>query len=408
MGEYSERTIDTAFCEAWSERQRGPTVSSFHLDRDKRAALDDAARARHRRRAGGAGRRPVRAAADGARARAHPAGPPRPAPDRLGAQHRRRPAHRGGCGEGVRGELRRVRAGPRARARLPPSRRHRRDRGAGELLRHDPHPAAGRGDGGVVPARARGQGHRHRADAPRVRPGDVPVHRRRAGGGAAAAARRRAAPRPDRRRARQPAPRPALRARRAVRDGLAEGRRHGGPAGVHGGGGRGRGHDPGAHRGRRGGGAVRRAPVVLLPRLRLRPAAPGRLPGGGGQRRRHRLPRRLRARGRGRLPARPSTRNGSRAGRGRCAGLAGAASADDCSDRRVVRGGAGPHGARPGGRVPRLREPLRAGRDARRPPHPRAGLPARGGRHLRRRTPTRCSSRPPATTWRCTRAPSTG
>ena len=158
-------------------------------------------RARHRRRAGGAGRRPVRAVADGAGARAHPAGPPRPAPDRLGAQHRRRPAHRGGRGEGVRGELRRVRAGPRARARLPPGRRHRRDRGAGELLRHDPHPAAGRGDGGAVPAGARGQGHRHRADAPRVRRGDVPVHRRRAGGGAAAAARRRAAARADRRRA---------------------------------------------------------------------------------------------------------------------------------------------------------------------------------------------------------------
>ena len=60
-----------------------------------------------------------------------------------------------------------------------------------------------------------------------------------------------------------------------------------------------------------------------------------------------------------------------------------------CGDRRVVRGRSGPHHPRPGGRLPRLRQPVRAGRHARRPAHPRARTPCSSRARPTRSTPTR-------------------
>ena len=152
----------------------------------------------------------------------------------------------GGCGAPVRGKLCRLRAGSRPGPGVPPGRRGRHHRGRGELLRHDPGPAAGGGDGPAVPAGARSARLGHWPAAPRVRGDHLPVHRGAAGRGARAAAGRGPAARARRGPVRQPAPGPAVCPGRAVRRRVPAGHRDRGRAGGHGrGGGHGRRRSPG-------------------------------------------------------------------------------------------------------------------------------------------------------------------
>ena len=222
-------------------------MTTFHLGADKRATLDEAAAlvapgATVALGGGLCARLPM--ALVRALVRAGRAGT---APRRVGALDRRRPAHRGRRGGRVRGELRRVRAGPRAGAGVPAGGRGRhievRESCCVTVLSQLRAAEMGLP---FLPVRGH-QGHRHGGAAPRVPAGDLPVHRRRAGRGAAAGARRRPAARPARRRGRQPAPGPALRARRAVRARVARRRGHRGPSGADVRGGRGGGDRPGAH-----------------------------------------------------------------------------------------------------------------------------------------------------------------
>ena len=197
--------------------------------------------------------------------------------------------------------------------------------------------------GRAVPARARGQGHRHRGPAPRVRPGDVARSPARSWWSS-----RRCAP-TSRCCTRRSATRPATCtstsptcSTSASRTASRDGRRHRGPAGVHGRGGRGGVIVP-AHLVA----AVAEAPFGAHPRSCYpgyaydRPHLAGYLPRrrpaatSGG------LPRPVRPRRRGRLPGprRPGPSHGldgvrSRPGRS-CSG--------ELDDRRVVRGRAGPH-----------------------------------------------------------------
>ena len=63
-------------------------------------------------------------------------------------------------------KLRRLRAGLRTGARVPAGGECRHDHAPGELLRHNPHPAEGRGDGPAVPPGERHHGHGHEAPSP--------------------------------------------------------------------------------------------------------------------------------------------------------------------------------------------------------------------------------------------------
>ena len=139
-------------------------------------------------------------------------------------------------------------------------------------------------------------------------------------------------------------------------------------------------------RGRRG--AVRRAPGVLLPGLRATtartwPAYVAAAAAGGDQLASY-LDRYVHA-GEDAYRARDRRRPGSR----RWYDVATTAWQElfrmSLDARRVVRRRAGPHHRRPRGRLPRLREPVRAGGHARREADPRPGIAAGRGRHLRGR-----------------------
>ena len=330
----------------------------------------------------------------------------RPAARRLGARHRRRPARRRRRRQRGRGELRRLRAGSRPRARLPPRGRVRHDRDPRDLLLHA---AAAAARGRVracrscrcAASRARGSSSCTRSTArstcpftgerlvavPALAPDVALIHGL------------------QRRPPRQRPPAPPARARRALRPRVQARDRHRRAARRRRRGGRRRRRAAVVPRRRRRRGAARRPPDVLLSALRLRPRAPARV----GRRRRAatRASRDYLARYVTAAARRPTSTPSAASGwpawpAGRSRPSAGWSwrprERRRVHDRRVGLRRAGAHDPRRRDRLPRLRQPVRAGRDVRRQAHARAADGARRGLDLRASIPSRRSSRRRPTT----------